>query len=203
MSYWIFLTLCIIATATPGPAVFLAIRNGAFYGFRKSLLGILGNISAMFTMASISAAGLGTLLLSSSYLFFIIKILGGFYLIYLGIKAIRSNSFINRQNDIFQNKKGIELFKEAYFVGVSNPKAIVFYTALFPQFLDLEKSIFGQFLVLSGTFLFFSFLFLSLYSALASNIKVYLLKQEVIKWFNRVLGSLFIGFGVAITTSQR
>ncbi|RXJ68265.1 threonine transporter [Halarcobacter ebronensis] len=203
MSYFIFLTLCIIATASPGPAVFLAIKNGAFYGFKKSLIGILGNISAMFTMASISAAGLGALLLSSSYLFFLIKILGGFYLIYLGIKAIRSNSLINRQKDVFQNKKGSELFKEAYFVGVSNPKAIVFYTALFPQFLDLEKSIFAQFLVLSGTFLFFSFLFLSLYSILASNIKVYLLKQEVIKWFNRVLGSLFIGFGVAITTSQR
>lgn len=203
MDYFLFMTICIIATATPGPAVFLALKNGASYGFRKSLIAIMGNVLAMITMAAISALGLGTLILTSSTLFFIIKIVGGIYLIYLGVKTFRSSSLYKQSQEKLLNKSSKALFKEAFFVGISNPKAIAFYTALFPQFLNLEKGVFLQFVFLTLTFAFFSFFFLSFYAFLSTKIKIYLAKQKVAKWFNRVLGSFFVIFGISIAASNK
>ncbi|RBO83987.1 LysE family translocator [Marinomonas aquiplantarum] len=207
MDYFLYLGICIVATASPGPAVFLSIKNGAKYGVRRALIGVVGNVVAMLTLASVSAVGLGAVILASPVLYTVIKVIGGLYLIYLGVKAWRSQP-VSRDGDRFTSVKlaipsRLKLFGETYVVGLSNPKAIAFYTALFPQFINLDQPVFLQFVILAGTFAICSFLFLVTYVVLASRLGSYLEQEQVLVWFNRITGGIFVGFGSALVFSNK
>lgn len=85
----VFISICIVANLSPGPAVFLTVRNGCHYGLRSALFGILGNMSAMTVLAVVSAVGIGTIVIASPVLHAGLKITGGLYLVYLGVCAYR------------------------------------------------------------------------------------------------------------------
>jgi len=204
MDYLLFLLICLVATFSPGPAVLLAVKNSASYGLRKALWGVGGNVAAMITMASLSAAGLGALISASEALYQLVKILGGLYLIYLGIKTwCAKDKASNSHSHLCEGVSRYKLFGEAYAVGVTNPKAVVFYTALFPQFIAFEHSVAQQFVTLTMTFAFFSFLALSIYALAANRLRVLLMKEKVRKVFNRVTGGIFIGFGLSLMASNK
>jgi homoserine/homoserine lactone efflux protein len=88
-------------------------------------------------------------------------------------------------------------------VAVSNPKAIVFLTALFPQFIVTDQALIPQFLGLVTTLMIFSFSFLMFYALLAHKAKNWLATPARVKWFSRISGSAFIGFGVLMAASSR
>ncbi len=94
------------------------------------------------------------------------------------------------------------VFFQAFGVAMSNPKAIVFLTALFPQFVNINEALIPQFSVLIATLMIFSFSFLMFYALLAHNVKTWLSKPNRIKAVNRTSGSIFIGFGVLLATSS-
>lgn len=201
--YILFLSITALTSASPGPAVFLAIRNGVAYGLRKACAGVIGNFSAMILMAVSSALGLSAIILASSSLFMAIKLLGGCYLIYLGLKTwfakTPTASHNNIETKLVQNQRGsFSIFKEAFWVGMSNPKAIVFFTALFPQFIDPSQDFLGEFLLLLVGFSFFSLFFLTLYAAIASQLHIQLKNTAMVRWLNKVTGAIFVGFGGAI-----
>lgn len=150
MHYLMFWGICALTTASPGPAVLLAIRNGAQYGFKRALIAILGNITAISILAAISVAGLGVIITTSTTLFNAVKIVGGLYLIYLGYKAFTSQRQLNltTASDLIPKKSNQALYREAFLVGFTNPKAIAFVTALFPQFIDPHQPLLTQFLFL-------------------------------------------------------
>ncbi len=199
--YLIYVVLAITITAIPGPAVILTIKNSIRYGFKISIAGILGNFIAMITLGSISALGLGALVLASSRIFTAVKILGCMYLIYLGIKAWNAPAL---QHDAlnhagYQNtKEFFPVFKEGFWVGMSNPKAIAFFTALFPQFIDHSRSFFPQFLTLIFTIEGISFFILSAYALVSSGTSHYLYKENSMRFFHKLTGGAFIGFGIAL-----
>ncbi|WP_428239542.1 LysE family translocator [Gynuella sp.] len=205
MDYFIYLGICIVATASPGPAIFLSIKNGAKYGFARAIIGVVGNVVAMLTLASVSAVGLGAVILASPFLYTGIKVIGGLYLIYLGIKAWCSKPIFHAKNAeklAFSTPSRLKVFSESYVVGISNPKAIAFYTALFPQFINLDQPVFLQFALLAGTFAICSFSFLTIYVVLASKLRNHLEKRKTLAWFNRITGGVFIGFGTALVSSN-
>ncbi|TVU57917.1 LysE family translocator [Vibrio atlanticus] len=186
------------------PAVLLTVKNSAVYGVERAVSGILGNIAAMITMAGLSATGLGVLLLASESLFLFIKMVGGIYLVLLGIKTWRSNkrTLKNYEPQASANNRKM-LFREAYLVGVTNPKAIVFYSALFPQFIEVEHSIIPQFILLTLTFTSSSFLALLTYALVTKKLKFWLIKEKVRATFNKVTGGIFIGFGLSLIISNK
>ncbi|EDK28872.1 putative threonine efflux protein [Vibrionales bacterium SWAT-3] len=204
MDYLLFFTICIAATFSPGPAVLLTVKNSTVYGVERAVSGILGNIAAMITMAGLSATGLGALLLASESLFLFIKMVGGIYLVFLGIKTWSSNkhTFENYEPQVNENNRKI-LFIEAYLVGVTNPKAIVFYSALFPQFIEVEHSIIPQFILLTLTFTSSSFLALLTYALVTKKLKFLLIKEKVRATLNKVTGGIFIGFGLSLIISNK
>ena len=170
----------------------------------RSVSGILGNVAAMLTMAGLSATGLGVLLLASESLFLFIKMVGGIYLVFLGIKTWRSNKWTvkNHKLQVSTNSRKM-LFLEAYLVGVTNPKAIVFYSALFPQFIEVEHSIIPQFILLTLTFTSSSFLALLTYALVTKKLNFWLIKEKVRTTFNKVTGGIFIGFGLSLIISNK
>ena len=196
--YFTYILLAITVTAIPGPAVILTIRNSLKYGYKISIANILGNFVAMVILASISAIGLGAIILASQTLFFTMKILGCFYLLFLGIK-IWTSPYKNQEINLEIDQKNLFfIFKEGFYIGVSNPKAIAFFTALFPQFIDPSREYFVQFATLILTIEGISFVVLLAYALLAFKLAKYLQTEKIARQFNRLTGSAFIGFGAAL-----
>lgn len=204
MDYLIFLGVCIVVTFSPGPAVFTAIKNGATHGLKASIIGICGNEAALILMAAISVAGLGAVILASTFLFTILKVVGGLYLAYLGVKIIlsRPSTLADAKANATSGISGFALFRESFLVGVSNPKAIAFLLAFFPQFIDPTQPVFWQFVVLGLTFMACSFSALVMYAVAAEGLSRFLKDASILKWFNRITGGVFIGFGASLIASR-
>jgi len=204
-SWIIYLALVTAATVTPGPAVLFIVTNSTLYGWKKSTYIAFGNIIGLFCLGIIAITGLGTILKTSIAFFNILKYAGSAYLVYLGLRLIFQKHY---SLPVIKNKTGTtdissqKLFFQALAVAISNPKAIVFLTALFPQFINIEETLIPQFSMLIATLMFFSFFFLMSYALLALRIKNWLNKSERIKFFNRASGSIFIGFGLLLATSS-
>ena len=204
-SWLMYLTLVIVATATPGPAVLFIMTNSALHGWRKAAFAALGNITGLFCLGIIAVTGLGAILKTSEMIFNVVKYAGAVYLIYLGFRLIfQKNLDLNAKNDqlISANVSSLRMFVQAFSVAVSNPKAIVFLTALFPQFVHMNEALVSQFAILIFTLMIFSFSFLMFYALIAHNAKIWLTKPNRIKAVNRTSGSIFIGFGVLLAASS-
>jgi len=203
-TWLIYIMLVIVATSTPGPAVLFIMTNATLHGWQKAIFIALGNIVGLFSLGIIAVTGLGAILQTSEYLFSIIKYIGAAYLVYLGIKLIlqKNTNFKEMQDKISAtNISSQKLFLQAFAVAVSNPKAVVFLTALFPQFIHTDEALIPQFSMLIGTLMFFSFSFLMTYASLAHAAKDWLSKPGRMTIMNRTSGGVFIGFGALLATS--
>lgn len=201
----IYLTLVFAVTSTPGPAVLFIISNTLSHGLEKSIVVAIGNILGLLFVGIASITGLGIIVQSSEYIFNIIKYMGAIYLIYLGIKLILKKDFtLNHINDKTSHSSisTRKVFLQSFLVAVSNPKVIVFLTALFPQFIILENALIPQFSLLIGIYMFSSFGCLLLYALLADRAKNWLNKPSRVKTMNRTSGTIFIGFGTLLATSS-
>jgi threonine/homoserine/homoserine lactone efflux protein len=196
-----------IAIASPGPATLMAINNSLAHGQRSAIWSSLGNASGLFCLSAAAMLGLGALLASSEWLFNAVKILGAGYLFYLGIKQLFKKGPMLHDglaDDVSKSKPTrMKLFKSAFLTAVTNPKATMFFTALFPQFIDQGAPLLPQFLILTSIFMALSVTSLSLYAALASRAKGVLTRPALSRWVSGVVGTTFIGFGAAILTMRR
>lgn len=202
-----FTLIAAIAIASPGPATLMAINNSLAYGQRSAVWSSLGNASGLFCLSAAAMLGLGALLANSESLFNAVKILGAGYLFYLGVRQLlnRSPMQVDDAEDGLGKRKPtrVKLFKSAFFTAITNPKATMFFTALFPQFIDQGAALLPQFLLLTTIFMALSVSSLSVYAALASRAKGVLKRPGSSRWVSRVVGVTFIGFGAAILNMRR
>lgn len=196
-----------VSVASPGPATLMALNNSLTYGAKSTLWSSLGNISGLFCMSAAAMLGLGALIASSEWIFSAVKFIGAGYLFYLGAKQLLKKSEVlavpanAAANDNAPSR--LKLFKSAFLTAATNPKATIFFTALFPQFIDQGKALLPQFLILTLIFMALSLGSLSLYALLASRAKGVLSRPAFSRWLNRIVGSTFIFFGTAILTMRR
>lgn len=202
-TWLLFTSIALIATITPGPAILLVSSHSLSYGLKPSLVTILGNISGLLILSTLSVLGLSAVILHSLVLFTFVKIFGASYLIYLGIKLWRKG-FIRIGSSALTSahSKIIPNFKRRYFQGIlislSNPKAIIFTTALFPQFIDPGLSLLFQFSILVITFMFLSSCCLFGYAFLAVRAQNKFMDSKFSHLLGRVFGFAFIGAGFAL-----
>jgi threonine/homoserine/homoserine lactone efflux protein len=200
-----YLTLVLAATATPGPAVLFIMTNSTIFGWKKATFAALGNIVGLLILGIIAVTGLGTILNTSKMIFDCIKYAGAAYLIYLGLKLILQKDIetsVIKEKEIANDISSLKIFLQALGVAISNPKAIVFLTALFPQFINIDEALVPQFSTLIATLMVFSFSFLMFYSLLAHKAKIWLNRPHRMVAVNRMSGSIFIGFGVLLAASS-
>ncbi|MDF4950473.1 LysE family translocator [Vibrio parahaemolyticus] len=202
---WIYYTLAILVlTASPGPSSLLCLSKGVSSGFRLALTTALGSLSAITIILTLSFTGLGVVIASSEFVFNIIKWCGAAYLIWLGIQAFRS-----KQNDFSKSDSAqvstshVSAYTSGFIVGSSNPKAIIFFTALFPQFIDPTVSLLTQYAIFAGTFVVFELSWLSFYALLGVKTSNWLFEAGRAKLFNRLTGGVFISAGVMLSTANR
>lgn len=201
-STWSLFVLVSLATAfSPGPAVLLAISNSITAGRRRAMLGSAGNALGVFVVSGAAMAGLGVLLRTSSMGFAALKILGAAYLMYLGIRQWKSKTNIFAQ-DVAANADettgALRMFSNGFVVAVTNPKSILFFTALFPQFMSPENASLGLFLLLTTTFSACTVLSHLTYVLVAGYIKPWFSTYARARMFNKASGLTFMGLGVSV-----
>jgi threonine/homoserine/homoserine lactone efflux protein len=151
----------------------------------------------------LSALGLGTALAASETLFAALKWLGAAYLAYLGITALFSTATEITVAGGAQAATRPRLFAQGFLVGASNPKALLFFGALFPQFINPAAPQMPQFLVLGLTFVFFELTWLTVYALSASKAKRWLQQPRRARLFNRATGVVFLVAAGLLASSRR
>lgn len=202
-----FTLVAAIAIASPGPATLMAINNSLAYGPRYAVWSSLGNACGLFCLSAAAMSGLGALLASSEWMFNAVKVLGAGYLFYLGAKQLFNKRPILAQDVQPDGKVAapsrMKLYKSAFLTAATNPKATMFFTALFPQFIDQSAALLPQFLLLTTIFMGLSLTSLSVYALAAAQVKGLLTRPAFSVWISRLVGSTFIGFGAAILAMRR
>jgi threonine/homoserine/homoserine lactone efflux protein len=178
-------------------------NNGIRYGARKSVVGVLGNVVAFQLLIALSVIGLGAVLAASEIAFQIIKIIGAFYLVYLGVKIWISQAVVDGHPRSEADVTSLQLCKRAFLVTMSNPKALIYISALLPQFININQPSLSQFLLIALTIGMAQFVAFSLYAILSSRARYWLSNKRNRQLFNRASGLTFMGFGVALGLSGR
>lgn len=202
-----YFSILFFATIIPGPSMLLALNHGANHGFVKTIYSGLGNLVGNLLMALLSILGLGVLLLSSGIVFNIIKWVGIIYLIYIGVRLIAEP--VNNEglaNSIVKPTSGksmYRLFIDGFIVAVGNPKGILFFTALFPQFITVNDASIRRFMIIFITLGFVAFGCYMLYAIFGARLNRLFRLKPFRKIYNRITGSLFIGIGLAMAFSKK
>jgi threonine/homoserine/homoserine lactone efflux protein len=200
----IFATTEFVLCLTPGPAVLFVLSTALRAGTRKSVASILGILGANTGYFVLSATGLGALLLASYRLFFAIKWIGAAYLVFLGIKAITGKAgLLASDADTPVEIRGWRLFGDAFVTQTSNPKAIVFFSALLPQFLNPHSSLVPQVTILAATSALIEFSVLLGYGLAAGRASSFAREPRYANWTNRVAGTILIGAGAGLAALRR
>ncbi|MDR3439475.1 LysE family transporter [Telmatospirillum sp.] len=190
-----YILIASLTIASPGPGVVLSISNSLKYGLRGAFPGIIGVAGGMLLVALASATSMGALLASSVTGFAIAKMIGAAYLIYLGIKMLRSSSVELKSDACEEPLKRPSThtrFKEGVILSLSNPKPILFFIALFPQFIDVASPYVPQFLFLSATFCGLVLLIHSIYATFAYTIRGKIMSAGGFTIINRIGGACFL-----------
>jgi homoserine/homoserine lactone efflux protein len=200
-----FLSISLITAFSPGPAILLAMSN-ASQGAGKAMLSSTGNALGIFLVSGAAMIGLGALLRTSLLLFTALKIAGALYLIYLGIKQWRGGGKAaptTSQQLARPATSATQLFREGLLVALTNPKSIIFFTALFPQFIQTNAPIVPQFFVLTLTFVGCSLLSHATFVFIARRAGAHLNGGKKLRVLQRVSGTLFMSLGVALLAVKR
>ncbi len=204
LTLWLsFIGTVLILTLTPGPSVLLVTANSMKYGAKKATGTILGDLSANLIQIILASAGLASIVLSSGELFQMIKWFGVAYLIYIGVKKIIAKPHIEIIKRNAKSKSFFNLYSEGFLMSAANPKAIIFFAALFPLFIKADMPFLPQVVILAITFLTLDGLSLLLYSHFATNLKNFLENEEKVHLQNRIVGSLLILSGLLLSMVQR
>ncbi|PSW21292.1 LysE family translocator [Photobacterium sanctipauli] len=196
-----FVAASLVLTATPGPSIFLGIVHAINYGEKRVIYTALGDICANFIQMVLVAVGLGVIIASSELAFTVIKWLGAVTLFYMGIKMILgANKQISNDSCLPAVSNG-KLFTSGFLVAAGNPKAIVFFTAFFPQFIDPAQPLFPQMAIMCPTMALLDFTLVLIY-AFSAN-KVVKLGGAKLILVNKISGGLLVGLSGALATTSR
>ncbi len=161
---WTMYVLTVLALmSTPGPSHFLMLSNSMTHGYKRSLATVAGDLMANFLQMLAAGLGLAALLTVASDALLIIKSLGVAYLIWLGLRMIqKAGTRSMASSEVTQASLG-KLWLQGFITSSTNPRAIVFFAALFPQFISADRPFWTQFAVLSITYIVMDGAFLSAY----------------------------------------
>jgi threonine/homoserine/homoserine lactone efflux protein len=199
----IYVAAVLVLTMTPGPSVLMCISTSVNLGPRKALVAALGSTSAIVGIMGLSALGLGATLMASESLFNALKWAGAAYLAYLGLTSLFSNQSEIGVSGSVNASSNLKIFGQGFLVGASNPKALLFFGALFPQFITADQPQLPQFAILGVTFIAFELLWLAFYCLTAAKAKRWLQAPRRALLFNRVTGGVFLLAAGFLASSKR
>jgi len=174
---WEYLIATILIILAPGPSVLFTIARAIAWGRAAAVATVIGNASGMFLVSLLVAVGLGPLLQSSKLFYNGVQWAGGAYLIYLGYTAIAASKVDAHGMQKTEGAKPafVTSIKNGFWVGVLNPKSVVFFAAILPQFVDQEKNnVTAQLIFLGTIFALIAFISDGSYGLLAGTVRQWL-----------------------------
>ncbi|MEZ8688022.1 LysE family translocator [Vibrio splendidus] len=204
MEIWkllLFIPACFALNMTPGPNNLLSMNNARCYGFQAAFVAGLGRILAFSGMIALAASGLAVVLYTSETLFFLIKLFGAMYLLWIAFNLWRSQA--SPVADIERNKNWFGLVKQEFALAAGNPKAILIFTAFLPQFVDVSANVNTQFFVLGSTFLVLEMLAISIYAAFGLYLRNWFSKPQMAKRFNKACSMFLALSGANLLVSRQ
>jgi threonine/homoserine/homoserine lactone efflux protein len=193
----LFAAMELVLCLTPGPAVLLVISQAMRRGFRASLRGALGILTGNAVYFALSAVGLGALLIASARVFEALRWLGAAYLVVMGLRMI----FARQQEEAEAPKTEERSYMQGVVTQLANPKAIVFFTALLPQFVDPSAGRLAlQFFILGVISVVIELPVLAAYGFLADRGRALYGRHG--KWVGRVAGGFLVAAGVKLAATR-
>jgi len=217
MDALLFAPLAVGIALTPGPNNFCGLNNGMRAGVVAALIATTGRVAAFAVFLTVSAVGLGAMLLASEAAFTAVKWAGAAYLFWIGWHAWRSRAFGTAE--LLQDESAREagartaaaplraLIAQEFLLGITNPKAIILFAAIFPQFIDpaqpAARPLRVQFLVLGSIYLLAEFVSTAVYATCGRQIRRLVRTPRAVVRLNRATGGFFMGAGGLLLATQR
>jgi homoserine/homoserine lactone efflux protein len=195
-TWLIYLLAAIGLSLSPGPNGLLALTHGALHGRRKAMYTISGGAFGFVAVIALSMFGIGALLKASLTWLTVLKWIGGAYLVWLGIQIWRSPAIGIDIRGSVKPRAGWSLFRQGALSALTNPKALLFFAAFLPQFIDPAHSLVVQFVVMAGTFAVIEIATELFIASMAHRLNPWL--RRVGLRFNQACGGVFIAIGVAL-----
>ncbi|MFS2161943.1 LysE family translocator [Pseudomonas sp. Pseusp122] len=194
-TWLLYLITCCGIAIVPGPNALLVLTHGALHGSRKTLFTITGGVLGFAIVLSFCALGLGALIQASATWFTALKIVGGLYLIWLGFGLWRSAP-VGLDTGVTTSAGSWSLFRQGLVSAISNPKALLLFTAFIPPFLDPHRSVFAQTAAIALTYAVVEFIVEYSVASAAHRVRPWLARTG--RRFNKVCGGFFVLFGLAL-----
>ena len=199
---WMFTAVALMIVMVPGVDSLLVLKNTMVYGKKAGFFTMLGIVIALFVWTTLAVLGLAAIISKSMVVFLFIKYAGAAYLVFLGVQALRSKA----QNVALQEKAAPTQLEHAsvscMIQGVTtdllNPKTLLLYVTLMPQFIQPDFNVNSQLIILAGILIILSIIWLGIIIFVINGIRKWFMKPVIQNAFNKLTGILLIGIGVRI-----
>lgn len=200
-TWLLYLAAALGLSLTPGPNSLLVLTHGALHGHRRTLFTVTGGAVGFAALIALSMLGIGALLQASAHALTVMKWLGGAYLVWLGVQLWRAPPIrLRAEEGRVDDERAAVLFRQGLLTAASNPKALLFYGAFLPQFIDPQRPLVPQFVVMTVSFVLIEMLVEFMLAFLAQRVRHGL--ERAGRGFNRVCGGLFVAMGVALPMTK-
>ena len=197
--YLTYLIATVVIIVVPGPTVTLIIANSLSHGSRAGLLNVAGTQLGIALMIALVGIGLASLIEALGWWFEVVRLVGAAYLVYLGVKLIRSTGALGEPRKVPVPRVGF--FLQGFLVAISNPKTLVFFGAFIPQFIDPKGDYALLVMIMGATAVIVASISDGLYAILVGGAGRRI-SQTRIRWLSRISGGLLIGGGVWVALSR-
>ncbi len=186
----------------PGPAVLYVVSNSITHGSRAGIVASLSILAGNTVYFILSAMGLGALLLASRHVFMAIQWIGAAYLVYLGLRMLFSRTPQAPESHSTRPARHAGVFWSGFLTQIANPKAIIFFAALLPQFIDPDESAARQIAILGASSVVVEFIVLGVYVASCKAAGKWLRAPRYSAWLVRAAGVLLIIAGARLAAAH-
>ena len=202
-----FIAVATLLVISPGPNGFLIAKTVPLSGHRAGLANVAGFVAAFYVHGTLSIVGISMLLVQSANAFFLFKMLGALYLIWLGLKALKNavtqhSVPSGAEPELSRKRPSIRgAFLEGFLTNTLNPKVSVFYLAAFPQFMPVDSSALSAYSLVTAHAMVNVIWFTAMIFTLA-KVKSATDSPTFKVWLNSITGLIFIGFGTKLALAK-
>jgi homoserine/homoserine lactone efflux protein len=200
ISTWLgFVATVVVAATYPGVGALFVVGTGLRHGFGRSAPAVMGMQVALLSYVAMVGFGLAVVLNTSPQLFSLIKWSGVIYLLWLGVQKLRSD---NNPLAVLEPRNSGPLFLQGFLANFTNPKAIIFMAALFPQFISAASPLGPQLAILAVTMFVIDTAVMSGYAWLGSRLITWMKSERRMKLANRLSAGLLIVAAICMASIQ-
>ena len=197
---WAFVPIAALVTIVPGAATALVVASAIRGGYPRALRAIIGNETGVIAWALLSAAGVSALVLASEIAFTALKVGGAIVLV---VRGGRSFLAARRGHELAAAPAEGSPLRSGFLTAMANPKLMVFFVALFPQFLPARTAVLPATLLMSALLVVFDLIWYSALALAVGRAKGALLRSGAVRRIAQAMGAVLIGLGVRVALERR